>query len=532
LPVRSLIFILCGLFLAFPLQINAQSDPGDTLLSETIDSIIIDNNNIFFTDSSKYDNWIYRLANKLHIRTKKYVIRRELLQNRGDRFSRRLADETERNLRAMPYLWRAGVELYRSGDSLNIMRISTSDTWTLVGGLSINRTAEQLTYHFRAEELNLFGTGQSISFHFYIREFEDDYIKLSYLERRLFGSRTYIGLDINDHPEVGTRSIYIGKPFYSLSSTTQFYIDYSSVNRQNLYYSDGSLVAYDYLKGNAINFEGNYRFGSYHNKLTFGIMTKYKDFRVSDKTTASPTGDFRFAEDSAFYALIPAMSFFNFNYIATKRIDQFSVTEDILISRGAKIVFGSVFDNSDGNELYKIAEFQTKYDTYFKTNMIFLGFYHKWYFKESVWFRKWLRGSIKYYNNAVLWYTPALNIEYDMDLYKNERQALYLGENNGLRGYVKNYSTGERRFKINFENRFFTGIRLFTAEFGAVQFIDIGRSWEKENKLNFRDLLWSVGAGLRLSAEKISGARMMRLDVAYAGVTKRWQLSFGVGHYF
>ena len=122
-----------------------------------IDSIHIENGEIFAEDSSKYDLWIFQLANRLHIKTKKYVIRRELLLKEGDPFSRRLADETERNLRALPFLWDARVNLRQSPKGKNVLEVSTADSWTLLGGISISRTAGETVYHIRGEErVNIF----------------------------------------------------------------------------------------------------------------------------------------------------------------------------------------------------------------------------------------------------------------------------------------------------------------------------------------------------------------------------------------
>jgi len=100
-----------------------------------------------------------------------------------------------------------------------------------------------------------------------------------------------------------------------------------------------------------------------------------------------------------------------------------------------------------------------------------------------------------------------------------------------LRGYPKNYSTGEKRIAGNIECRIFPGINILSADLGAVQFFDFGKSWKYDSNLRFRDLLWSVGIGLRIGVERVSSAKMMRFDLAYAGKLKDWQISFGLGQY-
>jgi len=72
---------------------------------------------------------------------------------------------------------------------------------------------------------------------------------------------------------------------------------------------------------------------------------------------------------------------------------------------------------------------------------------------------------------------------------------------------------------------------LLTTEFGLVQFVDLGNVWRKGEEPRFKDILWSVGLGLRIGTDRVSNAELVRIDLAYAGNIKEWQISFGVGQY-
>ena len=68
--------------------------PSDAVLEKegaVIGQVIIDNQNIFNTEDPKDDNSLFRLANKLHIKTRANVVRQQLLFKPGDRYSRRAA---------------------------------------------------------------------------------------------------------------------------------------------------------------------------------------------------------------------------------------------------------------------------------------------------------------------------------------------------------------------------------------------------------------------------------------------------------
>jgi hypothetical protein len=127
--------------LLMPLSgLGSTGQPADD--ADKIDSVIIETRNVFNTDSAQFNNWLFKMANKLHIKTRKFVVERELLLNKGDLYSAELAAETERNLRSLPFIWDATVAMDKVGDA-NILKITTSDRWTLVGGPSISRSAGQ-----------------------------------------------------------------------------------------------------------------------------------------------------------------------------------------------------------------------------------------------------------------------------------------------------------------------------------------------------------------------------------------------------
>ena len=52
----------------------------------------------------------YRIANKLHVRTRNSVVARELLFDTGDLLDTALLEQTERNLRVLPFFREARVE--------------------------------------------------------------------------------------------------------------------------------------------------------------------------------------------------------------------------------------------------------------------------------------------------------------------------------------------------------------------------------------------------------------------------------------
>jgi hypothetical protein len=529
-----IVVLLFSVSLSPALFLLAEPASGNSLSIDgqyVIDSIVINNNNIFDTEKPRYAEWPYKFANRVHVKTRRSVISRELLLGEGEIYSTELARETERNLRALPYIWSADVSLDTTSDERNIMRVTTWDRWTLLGGPTISRNAGQNIYELGVEELNFLGYGQQLLFNYYIREYEENYADFSFLERRLFGSRHMLGIVHWGHPEVGADNIFISRPFFSLNARYSYEVSFFNIDRTDYYYQSGIVIARNRFQERLFSLSLGYRFGSYDSKVTYSLDYSYRDINVSDRRIL-PEVDFIFPSDSVYHFISPGISIGTYDFIETHRINRFRKVEDFPVAKSAGLSMGWALNASDGSRIYRTITLSGNFGKYFSSNLIFIDFSKTFWFEGRRDFRQSTDFSIRYYNNALTWLTAAAGVDYIMDRRIDKQGLLYLGENSGIRGYPKNYSNGERVLKTNLEARVFTGLTFFTTELGLVGFFDFGQVVPEGTKLAFEDNLWSAGAGLRLANEMISSAEIFRIDLAYAGKLREWELSFGLGQYF
>ncbi len=96
--------------------------------------IDIDIRNIFDKNDPRENSGLYRLADKLHLRTKPSTIRAQLLFKSGDRYRAQKLAETERNLRMLIYIYDAHVVPVRYADGKVDVKVITKDVWTLSPG--------------------------------------------------------------------------------------------------------------------------------------------------------------------------------------------------------------------------------------------------------------------------------------------------------------------------------------------------------------------------------------------------------------
>lgn len=511
----------------------AKCEKSDSLNSDgpIVDTIVIENQDIFDTNDPEYDSWIYSLANEFHIKTKKTVIAREVLLKKGSPYSEELAEETGRNLRSLPYIYDARVVL-DSSNGENRVRVITSDRWTLAGGPSISRSSRQTIYKLGIQELNLLGYGQQFEADYYIREFDEDYLEASLYERRLFNSRQSLYLHYNGDPEVGLSSFSLSRPYYNLNERNSWDISYSYVDREDRYYINGIVVSKNNTLGKRLSLSYNYRFGAYLSKVSFGLNYQYHDISVSNRQIFYEGVPVVFPNDSLYHAIIPSFGVSRVAYIRTTRIDRFRKTEDIEMNTGASLSFGWYYDASSGGLLYRSVIFALGYSNFWKSSLFSINYSRGFYYNSDIHLRKRILFTLRYYNNGLKFLTPSFRLSYSIDNRFDRRLSQSAGEDTGIRGYPRNFVTGEKLLKINYENRFFTGISIMSAAVGAVQFVDAAQGLLKDQGPSFDRFYWAFGFGLRLAPEKIGNADIVRIDLAYAEELKEWQISFGVGQYF
>ncbi len=129
-PSLRLAILCLSLFalLLAPARSEAQECPEGR-----ISYIFIDNNSIF--DLSELDpdaslRWVYRLANRLHVRTRENFIRKELLFRVGECVDALLLEESERLLRAYRFIGDADVFAIPQPDGDQHVNVYTRDEWT------------------------------------------------------------------------------------------------------------------------------------------------------------------------------------------------------------------------------------------------------------------------------------------------------------------------------------------------------------------------------------------------------------------
>ena len=200
-----------------PRPANVPSDADLEAAGAVIGSIDIDIRNIFDEHDSRENTGLYRLADRLHIRTKPAAIRAQLLFKSGDRYSARKLAETERNLRLLVFIYDAHVVPVRFADGRVDVKVITRDVWTLDPNISFGRSGGTNSTNTNLQDENFLGWGKQIEVG--RTSNVDRTSKLAqYSDPNVLGSRWTGALAYVDSTDGNQRSAQLSQPFYSLDT--------------------------------------------------------------------------------------------------------------------------------------------------------------------------------------------------------------------------------------------------------------------------------------------------------------------------
>ncbi len=125
--------------------------------------------------------------------------------------------------------------------------------------------------------------------------------------------------------------------------------------------------------------------------------------------------------------------------------------------------------------------------------------------------------SLKYYRRYNEWNSLYLAIDATISKRLYLDKQLTIGGDSGLRGYPLKYQTGDRRFLLKIEQRYYTDWEVFQLfNVGAAVFTDIGRAWFRGEYNGAIDdgILKDVGVGLRLSSTRTGNNNIIHIDLS------------------
>jgi hypothetical protein len=481
-----------------------------------IGKIDIDPRNIFEESDPRENKGLYRLADRLHVRTKPSTIRAQLLFRSGDRYSAERLAETERNLRKLVFIYDAKVFPVRYADGKVDVMVITRDVWTLSPSISFGRSGGTNSTSYSLQEENFLGWGKDLEIG---RQSNVDRTSniAEYSDPSVLGSRWTGALAYVDSSDGNQRSAQLSRPFYALDTQWSATLSGQTYDRTVSRYFLGNIVDQFNNDEKTYLIEGGVSTGlidGWSRRLLFGMYYDRNDFLPTPATTlpAKP---------------LPPDRTLSYPFVG------FDIIQDRYGKAGDENQIGKTEDLYYGTEVtgevgYSDAAFGANHDALMVKSAVVHGL--EWPHEQQL-FLNWDLSSrlesdharnlisdaaVRYYwrwrPDWLLYGSLSGTVTHLLD----PDVQLLLGGDNGLRGYPLRYEAGTSRGLLTVEQRVFTDWYPFRLiRVGAAAFADVGRTWGSGVVGNSDlGLLSDVGLGLRLGNARSGLGNVLHLDIA------------------
>jgi hypothetical protein len=495
--------------------------PSDSELERSgarIGAIEIYSMEIFDLSQPGENNVLFRAANRLHLRTRRSAIRAQLLFRSGDLYSRRLLDETERNLRQLDFLREPRIRAVHYENGIVDLEVVTHDVWTLQPGISYSRSGGTNASGFGFTDSNLLGYGKFLQ----VGHSEDIDRRSNFIQwgdPNVWGSRWTDTLMYSDNSDGRDWSVNLMRPFYSLETREA----YGALANE----TDGVVTRYSL--GHPYD---AYNLDWHQSDINYGIALGRLGSNQEWSTRLiggwhTDRSNFSLAPSMPLLAPLPANRDLSYPYVSAQLIqndfvvahnyDQIIRTEDLHYGLDASTSLGWATPEFGSDRHALILNAASDYGASFAHGQdLFVGAQYSSRLQQGAMQDELLSLNGSYYwatserTKLLLRFSSDIGHDLDSDHY------LDLGGDTGLRGYPLRYQMGAQRALFTAEERLYTNWYLWKLlHVGAAAFYDMGRTWGSSPiDVPQLGLLRDAGVGLRLGNARASFAEVIHIDVA------------------
>lgn len=470
--------------------------------------------------------WVRRTVRAMHANTRDDVVRRFLLLKVGEACNQIKRAESERILRAQPYLVDARIRVYDDEEGGVRLEVETRDDFSLLFE-PIVRGSAPIFRGVRLGEANLAGAAKEVSAEWRDGLAYNDVLGVQYTDYQFLGERDELRLEARREPFGQRLNLQVVRPFYT---DLQRFAWVGSVGgtREPMRFLRGDLET------NAVNVRRSFsnvgalaRVGSVGRLKLVGLsLTREEESADSnsllltrDGVQPDTLGDppQAFVKQNVMRANL-LLGIRAIRFVRVQGFDALTGAQDIRVgaqigvAAGQSIVVGPAVDR----------------DRFLSTN-IYLGWGgEKWFagaqgitearysIDRGQWENVIGSGRAAWYFRPAIRQTSVVQAEWATGRRMQTPLQLSLADREGgLLGHRRSTDPGARRLVFRAEQRLVIPTRLNVADVGLAGFAEAGRMWAEQSVPYAVDTPWRGAVGISLlAAVPPRSRRLWRLDVA------------------
>ena len=482
-----------------------------------IEEVVIQVLPVFDTRKPTENVWFGRLANRIHVSTRAPVVRRALLFQEGSRVRSREIYESERILRALPFIKEAHIQLEPAGRDRARALVTVRDSWTLQVDGGYQKVGGQPSSNFGIQDQNFLGTGKTVGASLDKNPERTD-TQFTYRDPQLLGSHWTLDGDYSMTTDGYGRRLWVRRPFFALRTPWSAALE-GETRRSNLalYDQGGAILQTPWWK-DSLRLASTWAVRLEEDRVwRAGASLTMDDVHYGTWSAQAPLGGFPVPplEDRRQRGPAFTLDYQRDAFQSFQDIQGMDTSEDYNLAWGGSLEVGAFTRRLGSNRPGPFVKLHASRGwagrpgslTLFKGKLEALGGG-----AESG--RLKLESSLSTYQQVSSRYgwagylgARAAHRPYPEDL-------LYVGGAEGLRGYPNYLHPGDRSWVFSMEHRFFTEQRWWGIfRLGTMVFLDAG-SVHRVDGHGWSPVYPDVGIGLRLGDLKSSLAKVVNITLS------------------
>jgi hypothetical protein len=478
--------------------------------------------------------WIGRVSDHLHVTTREQVIRRVLLFAEGEPVRERRIYETERLLRALPFLKDARIEPMVGADGVVVAKVRVRDAWTTQVNAGFSKVGGQSSAAFGIDEKNFLGAGKSVAVDF-AKDHERSTWGLAYGDPQLFGSRWTLAAHTQYLTDGYARSLRLERPFFALDTPWSTRVDLSQ-NHSSLHLYDQGVEVYSApFRQSELRMAGAWAVKANEDRVwRAGLLLKRQDTSYGPIAVAGPVGPLAppALVDRRLRGPAVTLSTQDDAFESFQDLQGMDTPEDYNLAWNGDLELGSysrALGSSVSAPFFKLQAGQG----WSRSSEDLTLFTFLWDGRKpaSGLANSHMELALTQYFKVTPNQIFAAMVTVDRAIRPDPETWYYVGGDQGLRGFPNQMHPGDGRWTASFNYRMLTEQRWWgLVRLGYSAFLDVG-SVHRLDGQGWSRTYADAGFGLRLGNLKSSMGRVILLSVA-APLNRepyqaRWQFTIG-----
>ncbi len=466
----------------------------------------------------------HRIANRLHVRTRDHIIRRELLFETGDLLDRELIDQTERNLRGLWFLRDARVETVEVDDDRDgrpervDVFVTTWDRWSLAPRLDFSQVQNRTIWELGASEKNFLGFGKSITVS-HRQNLDRVTDRVRYQDPQLLGSNVGLAASIANLSDGHERLLTIDRGYLSLRDPWAFSGGVVSIARTEPIVEHGVEIERLPLHGEFVDLE----LGRALLRGASHAVRMHGAYRAHEVQVGGDLREYAGPE--------VGLRSVTHRFVRLTHVNQFERTEDFNLGTESHAVLRLSTPAFGGQEAVFVSAGHRQGLRFRDGHFVILGVGFDGRHEQGGWRNTVAAVNARYLqkHSSRTAFVGKLDYAHGHDF--DPEVQLRLGAETGLRGYPVRQFTGTRSLLLTAEERVFFADDVWQLfSFGVAGFVDSGFVWPAGRAVDLGDLRTGIGVSLLVGSHRLASRGGIRFDLGYAldpvegrdGRPKRW----------